>query len=125
MRPADCPVCPRYQRTAELLGRRWSAAVIRVAMDGPVRFMEFRRAIDGLSARLLAERLRELEAAGLIERHPVGPRSFEYRLTPKGVALTRVVVAIEAWVAEWDAADARQTVPGQERIPLRAAASRE
>jgi DNA-binding HxlR family transcriptional regulator len=125
MRPDDCPVCPRYQRTAELLGRRWSAAVIRVAMDGPVRFMEFRRAIDGLSARLLAERLRELEAAGLIGRHPVGPRSFEYRLTPKGLALTRVVAAIEAWVADWDAADGRGTASSQDRTPLRATISRE
>jgi DNA-binding HxlR family transcriptional regulator len=96
------PVCRHYQRAAELLGRRWSAAVIRVALDGPARFSEFRASVDGLSARLLAERLRELEAAGVIERHPVAPRVVEYRLTPKGRALARVIAEIEAWVATWD-----------------------
>ena len=68
----DCrslpPVCHRYQRAAELLGRRWSAAVIRATMEGPARFTEIRGSVDGLSARLLAERLRELEGAGLMER---------------------------------------------------------
>ena len=96
------PVCHRYQRTAELLGRRWSAAVIRVALDGPARFTEFRTHVDGLSARLLAERLRELEAAGLMERRPVGAGAVEYRLSEKGLALSRVIDAIESWVADWD-----------------------
>jgi DNA-binding HxlR family transcriptional regulator len=96
------PVCHRYQRAAELLGRRWSMAVIRVALEGPARFGEFRQSVDGLSARLLAERLRELEDAGLIERVPVGPRVVEYRLTRKGEALARVVSELEAWVADWE-----------------------
>ena len=96
------PVCRHYQRAAELLGRRWSAAVIRVALDGPARFGQFRASVDGLSARLLAERLRELEAAGVIERHPVAPRVVEYRLTPKGHALARVIAEIEAWAATWE-----------------------
>jgi DNA-binding HxlR family transcriptional regulator len=102
----DCrhlpPVCHRYQRAAELLGRRWSAAVIRAAMEGPARFTEIRGSVDGLSARLLAERLRELEAAGLMERRVLGGGAVEYRLTEKGQALTRVVREIEAWVAAWD-----------------------
>jgi DNA-binding HxlR family transcriptional regulator len=96
------PVCHRYQRAAELLGRRWSAAVIRAAMDGPARFTEIRGSVKGLSARLLAERLRELEAAGLMERRERGPGVVEYRLTPKGQALSRVVHELEAWVAAWD-----------------------
>jgi DNA-binding HxlR family transcriptional regulator len=95
-------VCPRYQRAAELLGRRWSAAVIRVTMDGPARFTEIRSSVEGLSARLLAERLRELEAAGLIERRAVGANAVEYRLTPKGHALSQVVRSIEAWVETWE-----------------------
>jgi DNA-binding HxlR family transcriptional regulator len=96
------PVCHRYQRAAELLGRRWSAAVIRAAMDGPARFTEIRGSVEGLSARLLAERLRELEAAGLMERRERADGVVEYRLTPKGEALSRVVHEIEAWVATWD-----------------------
>ncbi len=96
------PVCQRYQRAAELLGRRWSAAVIRATMEGPARFTEIRGSVDGLSARLLAERLRELEAAGLMERRERGGGVVEYRLTPKGEALSRVVHEIEAWVEDWD-----------------------
>lgn len=96
------PVCRRYQAAAELLGRRWSAAVIRVALQGPARFGEFRASVDGLSARLLTERLRELEEAGVIERRAVAPRVVEYRLTPKGEALARVIAELEAWVAAWE-----------------------
>ncbi len=96
------PVCHRYQRAAELLGRRWSAAVIRATMEGPARFTEIRGSVDGLSARLLSERLRELEAAGLMERRELGGGAVEYRLTEKGQALSRVVHEIEAWVATWE-----------------------
>jgi len=96
------PVCHRYQRAAELVGRRWSAAVIRVTLDGPARFTQIRESVDGLSARLLAERLRELEAAGIMERADLGGGAVAYRLTQKGLALARVVAEIEAWVAVWD-----------------------
>lgn len=96
------PVCHRYQRTAELLGRRWSAAVLRVTLDGPARFAEIRGSVDGLSARLLAERLRELESAGLIERRELGAGAVEYRLTEKGRALAPVIHEIEAFVARWE-----------------------
>jgi DNA-binding HxlR family transcriptional regulator len=101
------PVCQRYQRAAELVGRRWSAAVIRTALEGPVRFTEIRTSVPGLSARLLAERLRELEAAGILERHesPGVPVVTEYRLTPKGAALVNVVRELEAWAEDWEPAD--------------------
>ena len=97
------PVCPRYQRTAELLGRRWSAAVLRVVLEGPVRFTEIRASVDGLSARLLTERLRELEGAGLIDRRQDEETgTVSYQLTEKGRALRRVVREIEVWVDAWD-----------------------
>ena len=100
------PVCQRYQRAAELVGRRWSAAVIRAALEGPVRFTEIRSSVPGLSARLLAERLRELEAAGVLERRErPGGGVTEYRLTEKGAALVRVVRELEAWADDWDPAD--------------------
>jgi DNA-binding HxlR family transcriptional regulator len=100
------PVCGRYQAAAELLGRRWSAAVIRATMEGPARFTEIRTSVDGLSARLLTERLRELEAAGLMERRERPDGATEYRLTEKGEALSRVVQEIERWVAVWEPAEA-------------------
>ena len=76
--------------------------MIRATMEGPARFTEIRGSVDGLSARLLAERLRELEGAGLMERRELGGGAVEYRLTEKGAALSRVVHEIEAWVAVWD-----------------------
>jgi DNA-binding HxlR family transcriptional regulator len=100
------PVCQRYQRAAEILGRRWSAAVIRAALEGPVRFTEIRVAVRGLSARLLTERLRELEAAGVMERRVAqGSGVVEYRLTPKGEALRAVVQELENWAEAWDQAE--------------------
>jgi DNA-binding HxlR family transcriptional regulator len=97
-------VCPRYQRAAEIVGRRWSAAVIRVAFEGPVRFTEIRTAVEGLSARLLTERLRELEEEGIIERDTAGGPAAAYRLTAKGRALWQVVRELEAWAQAWEAA---------------------
>ena len=76
--------------------------MIRATMEGPARFTEIRGSVDGLSARLLAERLRELEQAGLMERRELSGGAVEYRLTAKGEALSRVVREIEAWVATWD-----------------------
>ena len=99
------PVCRRYQRAAEQLGRRWSAAVIRATMEGPARFTEIRSSVDGLSARLLAERLRELETAGLMERRERGGGVVEYRLTPKGEALSRVVRLVPVLDPRLDLAD--------------------
>jgi DNA-binding HxlR family transcriptional regulator len=60
--------------------------------------------VPGLSARLLAERLRELEAADVVERRelPGPPAVTEYRLTPKGEALVRVVRELEAWAQRWE-----------------------
>jgi DNA-binding HxlR family transcriptional regulator len=101
----DCPqpVCPRYQRAAEIVGRRWSAAVIRVALDGPVRFTEIRGAVPGLSARLLVERLRELEREGIVERVGEGAGGHHaYRLTQKGRALALVVRELQTWADAWE-----------------------
>ena len=96
------PVCRRYQSAAELLGRRWSLAVIRVALDGPARFGQFRSSVEGLSARLLTERLRELEEVGVFEKVQVAPRSYAYRLTAKGEALAVIVAELETWANAWE-----------------------
>ena len=85
--------CPRYQRAVEIVGRRWSGAVLRAMLAGASRFGEIQEAIPDLSNRMLSERLRELEGEGIVERVvvPERPVRIEYRLTEKGLALHDVV----------------------------------
>ncbi len=102
--PAEVsPYCPAFQRTVELIGRRWTGAIIRTLLAGSNRFGEILAAIPGLSDRLLAERLRELEAEDIVTRtvYPEHPVRIEYRLTEKGRELERIVAAIDAWTARW------------------------
>jgi len=105
----SCPgqVCGRYARAADLLGKRWSVTVVAVLSDGTSRFNGIRHAVPGISPKLLAERLRELEAAGILERRVVAstPVSIEYVLTPKGRALRDVVDALQQWADDWVAED--------------------
>ncbi len=95
--------CARYHRAAELIGRRWASSILRVLIVKPRRFNELLHAIPGLSDRLLTERLRDLEEAGLVQRSPTtSPGAFvEYRLTPAGTSLGQVVAALKSWVEEW------------------------
>ena len=86
-----------------LLGKRWSVTVVAVLSDGTSRFNGIRQAVPGISPKLLSERLRELEAAGVLERRVVAstPVSIEYVLTPKGRALRDVVDALQRWADDW------------------------
>ncbi len=95
--------CPRYQRAVEIVGRRWSGAVLRAMFGGASRFGEIREAIPDLSNRMLSERLRELEAEGIVERVvvPERPVRVEYRLTEKGRSLNEVVESLSRWADEW------------------------
>jgi len=95
--------CPRYHHAVELVGRRWTGAVIRVLLQGRARYHELRDAIPEISDRMLSERLRELEAEGVIARVvvPETPVRVEYELTEKGRALEPVVRAIAAWAERW------------------------
>lgn len=96
-------LCPRYHHAVELIGRRWTGAVIRTLMNGPRRFNELLSAIPGISDRLLTERLRELEAEGLVRREvfPESPVRVVYELTPCGADLGPAVAEIERWAARW------------------------
>lgn len=95
--------CPRYHQAVELVGRRWSGAILRAMLAGADRFTELRATIPGMSDRLLSERLKEFEAEGLVERlvFPETPVRIEYRLTEKGQALLPVVEAIATWAEAW------------------------
>ena len=96
-------VCPLYHQAAELIGRRWSGAIMRALADGSVRFGDLAAAVPGISDRMLSERLKELEAEGLLTRavYPEHPVRIEYRLTEKGEDLGAVMDAIAAWAHRW------------------------
>jgi DNA-binding HxlR family transcriptional regulator len=95
--------CSRFHRAIELIGSRWTGAVINALMSGRARYGALRDAIPDISDRMLSERLRELEAEGIVVRHvtPQTPVRVEYELTDKGLALEKALRAIGAWAEEW------------------------
>jgi DNA-binding HxlR family transcriptional regulator len=96
------PVPLEVRETANLLERRWQLSIIYAALTGALRFNEFAEAVSGISARMLAERLRDLEAADLVRRTviPSSPPTVEYRLTERGRQLRPLVEAIRAYAEE-------------------------
>ncbi|KAB8141939.1 winged helix-turn-helix transcriptional regulator [Chloroflexia bacterium SDU3-3] len=102
MRYSD-QICMRYQHAIEIIGKRWTGLILKVLIDGPLRFNELAERLQVVSDRMLSERLKELEAVGVIERRvlPETPVRVEYRLTEKGRALSPVIEAIEAWSQSW------------------------
>lgn len=99
-------ICPRYHRAIELVGGRWTGAVIHALLDGPQRFSEILVQVPGLHDRLLAQRLKELEAEGVVKRtvYAETPVRIEYALTAKGRDLQRVVAEVHRWADRWIAA---------------------
>jgi len=106
-RGAITPFCPYYHHAVELIGRRWTGAIVRALLSGEERFSDLTAAIPGLSDRLLSERLKELEAEGVVTRTvvPETPVRIQYQLTEKGRALASVVDALSAWANRWVEAD--------------------
>lgn len=99
-------VCPLFHAAVELIGRRWTGAILATLARGhELRFSEIEASIPDISPRLLTERLRELAAEGVVERRTAGerPARVSYALTPKGAALMPVLDAIGAWAAAWRA----------------------
>lgn len=103
--PATCSqlFCPYFHVTVELIGRRWTGAILRALLRGVSRFGDLAAAIPDMSDRMLSERLKELESEGIVERHviPAMPVRVEYHLTPKGRALESVVQTILTWADDW------------------------
>ncbi len=81
------------------LGDKWSLLVVELLGNGTQRFTELRRAIDGISQRMLTLTLRRLERDGLVRRtvHPVVPPRVDYELTPLGESLLDAVAPLVAW----------------------------
>jgi DNA-binding HxlR family transcriptional regulator len=107
--------CPRYEHAAQLLGKRWTGLLLNALLEGPRRFCELTALVEGLSDRVLSDRLRELETEGIVQRvvYPQIPVRVEYQLTEKGRALKPVVDAIHAWAQQW------VPLPDQPEAPIR------
>ncbi len=96
------PVPMEVRETADLLERRWQLSILYAALTGALRFNEFADAVAGISPRMLSERLRDLEAAGLVQRTviPSSPPTVEYRLTVKGRRLAPIIDAMREYARE-------------------------
>lgn len=88
----NCPV----RRASDLVGYKWTTLIVRDLLPGKRRYSELQRSISGISPRVLAQRLRELESAGLVTRtvYPTVPPTTEYELTPLGRRLKSVIRAM-------------------------------
>lgn len=96
-------LCPRFQAAVDLLGKRWTPLIVQILLAGPRRYSELSATLGVMSEKMLTERLREMEARGVVERRvlPDGPVRVEYRLTEKGRALGRVIGSLEKWAERW------------------------
>src|SRR5215213_9532919 len=104
--PAAAPppdLCSRFHRSSELIGRRWTGAIIFVLLKSRCRFATLRGAIPDITDRMLSERLQELELEGILERTviPDMPVRVEYALTRKGRALAATMDTIAEWAHKW------------------------
>ena len=102
-KPARESCCSAYHAAIELIGKRWTGAIVFVLLDGPLRFSEVKVLVPDLSDRLLSERLKELEGEGIVERRPGDgvPMRIEYVLTEKGRALEPAVRSLKVWARSW------------------------
>ena len=106
------PFCAVYTQAFDIVGGRWTGAILRALMSGQTRFTEITQSIPGLSDRLLSERLKQLEGDGLVVRTvtPCTPVRIEYTLTEMGASLLPALQSIEAWAERWLSPDG-QTSP--------------
>ena len=102
--PPGAHCCPYLHEAVELIGKRWSGAIIAVLIEGgPLRFSEIAQAIPQLSDRLLSERMKELEARGIVERRvqPDAPGKVSYELTEMGRELAPALQQLKSWSHRW------------------------
>ncbi len=98
------PCCPYYHEAIELIGRRWTGAIISVLLSRePLRFSDIAACVPDLSDRLLSERVKELERRGLVDRRvePGPPVRVLYALTPMGRDLAPAVTELHGWAQRW------------------------
>jgi DNA-binding HxlR family transcriptional regulator len=96
--------CPRLHEAVELVGKRWTGAILYVLLHGgAMRFSEVAHAVPDLSDRLLSERMKELEERGIVERRVIGtsPARVEYELTEQGRELAPALKELKRWADRW------------------------
>lgn len=98
-------VCPHFHDAIELIGKRWTGAIVFALTERSLRFGELREAVPGLSDRLLSSRLRELEREGLVAREvePGAPVRVSYSLTEAGADLRPAISELKSWASRWRA----------------------
>lgn len=98
----ELQICPRFEKAMGILSQRWTGLVIYQLLTGPKRFCSLESSI-GVSGRVLSDRLKELEAQGIVNREvfPETPVRIEYSLTEKGKSLAPIMKEIENWSQEW------------------------
>lgn len=96
-------VCPHFHAAIELIGKRWTGAIVCALTEGPLRFGELAKAVPGLSDRLLSQRLRELEDEGLVGREVEAgsPVRVTYSLTEVGAELRPAIGELKSWAQRW------------------------
>jgi len=96
-------VCPHFHHAIELIGKRWTGAIVVALTEGPMRYADIGKAVPGLSDRLLSQRLRELEDEGLVERQVEAgaPVRVTYSLTEAGQQLDPVLSELKSWARRW------------------------
>ncbi|WP_354697887.1 hypothetical protein DSM112329_03540 [Paraconexibacter sp. AEG42_29] len=108
--------CPLYHEAVELIGRRWTGAIVATLLGvhpHPMRFGEISKGVPELSDRMLSERLRELEERGVVERHvaPGPPVRVTYGLTAMGAGLEPALAALRSWAQHWLDEEAGSAAP--------------
>ncbi|MGJ9382316.1 transcriptional regulator [Salipaludibacillus neizhouensis] len=96
-------MCPKFESAFQLLGKRWNGLIIRVLLQGSKRFRDISAIIPSMSDKMLVDRLKELEEAGLVARsvYPETPVRIEYQLTEKGRALESTMDQVQTWAEQW------------------------
>src|SRR4051794_41091505 len=96
-------VCSRFHRAIELIGSRWTGAILQTLLQGKTRYAVIKAAIPDITDRMLSERLRSLETEQLVSRHvvPESPVRVEYELTVKGRELQDALREIGSWAERW------------------------
>jgi DNA-binding HxlR family transcriptional regulator len=114
-------VCSRFHRAIELIGSRWTGAILRTLLQGPTRYAYIKAAIPDITDRMLSERLRSLEAENLVVRSviPETPVRVEYELTKKGRELQNALIEIGNWAERWiplEEADTNRPTQSREKL---------
>ncbi|MBU9721057.1 MULTISPECIES: winged helix-turn-helix transcriptional regulator [Bacillaceae] len=96
-------LCPKFESAFQLLGKRWNGLILRVLLQGPQRFKDISAVIPSMSDKMLVDRLKQLEEAGLVERsvYPETPVRIEYQLSEMGKELEPVMDELQTWAEKW------------------------